>query len=63
MNIEPTQVEPLMGLHFKGKLLTLLENIRLELKWLAVTNATTYNTGVGFKTLHFLRSLQIGPIS
>jgi hypothetical protein len=34
VSLEAAKVEPLMGLHFKGKLLALSANIRLGWKWL-----------------------------
>jgi hypothetical protein len=35
--------EPLRRLHSQGRLLTFPENIRLEWKWIAITNGLAYN--------------------
>ncbi len=39
---EPAWVEPIMGLHNKGHLLSLPINIRLGCKWITVTNTLAY---------------------
>ena len=39
-------LEPLMGLHSKGRLPAFLENIRPGWKWQTMTNARTYGSAV-----------------
>ncbi len=41
------------GIQSKGRLLGLFANIRLEWKWVAVTNATAYNTAEVKATLQY----------
>jgi hypothetical protein len=59
-----TQVEPLTGLHTKGKLLVLPENIRLGLKWqtvqLITAGKTFHSTGTWYPYIRTLFNARVG---
>ncbi len=53
-----------MWIHFKGRLLALPENIRLELKWLIVANTLAYYDAAEFTAVKsfIVQALGVNPI-